>query len=95
MVERAAWPTAETMQTLEERAEHADRSPEEQIAALIAACRGAMRLIALREDRERVMSFVDPLPESTQRALARLRREYRATQKRRMRDAPGEPTPDP
>lgn len=41
------------------------------------ACRAAARQLAARSDRERLLAYRDPLPESTQRTLARLRARYR------------------
>ena len=38
-----------------------------------AACRGAARQLELRPDRAKVLAWRDPLPESTVRALTRLR----------------------
>lgn len=48
-------------------------TPEQRSELLLAVCRGAAALLRAREDAERASSFVDPLPESTLRALARLR----------------------
>jgi hypothetical protein len=50
----------------------------ERAELLIAVCRAGAELLASRPDAERIASFVDPLPESTVRALARLRAEHRA-----------------
>ena len=44
---------------------------------LAAACRGAARQLANRPDRERILAYRDPLPESSVAILARLREEYR------------------
>ncbi|MBN2496154.1 MAG: hypothetical protein JXR96_16295 [Deltaproteobacteria bacterium] len=52
-----------------------DMSPEQRLALVAAACRAMMRMPALRDDRERVLAHEDPLPSSSVRALARLRRE--------------------
>jgi hypothetical protein len=41
------------------------------------ACRAAARQLAARSDRERLLAYRDPLPESTQRTLARLRARWR------------------
>ena len=56
-------------------------APEERLKLLAAACRGAARLLRLRGDRERVLRYVEPLPESSQRALERLRREFSRDQR--------------
>ncbi len=53
--------------------------PDAQKAALLAAlCRDGMRLLAAQDDPAAAARWRDPLPESSVRALARLRREYRA-----------------
>src|SRR4029450_5371940 len=49
------------------------RSPEEHHRALAAACRAAARQLAQRADRERLLAYRDPLPDSTLAALRRLR----------------------
>lgn len=55
------------------------RPPEAHQRATAAACRAAARQLAQRADRERLLAFRDPLPESTLAALRRLR----ATARRR------------
>ncbi|MBI5498675.1 MAG: hypothetical protein HY907_00405 [Deltaproteobacteria bacterium] len=59
-------------------------TPEERGHVLAAACRAAARLLAVRDDREQVLAYEDPLPVSSQRALERLR----ATATRRRNGAP-------
>ena len=49
-------------------------TPEERLAATATLCRDAMILLAMNPKRDRVIALRDPLPESTRRALARLRR---------------------
>lgn len=56
--------------TVSERAQH-----------MAAACRGAARMLASRADRERVLAWVDPLPERTKEALKRLRAQARGRSK--------------
>ena len=51
-------------------------SPQQRLRLLAAACRGAARLLRLRHDQESVLQQQDPLPESSLRALERLRREH-------------------
>jgi hypothetical protein len=53
------------------------RSPEEHARATAAACRAAARQLALRPDRERLLAYRDPLPQSTRVALRRLREAAR------------------
>ncbi len=47
---------------------------EERARLLAAVCRAGARMLRSRSDAERVAEFFDPLPESSIRALARLRR---------------------
>ena len=61
----------------EEAAPYRNMKPSQRADLMAAACRAAMRLLDVREDRERVLRHVDPLPESSVRALARLRRQAR------------------
>lgn len=46
-------------------------------ALLHALCRDGMRLLAARDDADAARRWRDPLPESSVRALVRLRREFR------------------
>ncbi len=57
------------------------QTPEEQVDALIRVCRAGMRLLALRDDRDQILAHVDPLPQCSLRALARLRQEHRQRQR--------------
>ena len=49
-------------------------APEQRLAVTAQLCRDAMILLSMNPKRDRVLDFRDPLPESTHRALARLRR---------------------
>lgn len=53
-------------------------TPRERAELLIAVCRAGAALLRSRADAERAASYADPLPESTVRALARLRAEARS-----------------
>jgi hypothetical protein len=64
---------------------------EERARLLAAACRAGARMLRSRPDAERVAEFLDPLPESSVRALARLRRE--AAARRRPVDLPSRAGP--
>jgi hypothetical protein len=55
--------------------------PEAHIERIRTACRSAMRMLALRADREQLLAHREPLPQSSQVILARLR----AQQRRRSR----------
>ena len=48
-------------------------TPGDRARLLAAACRAGAELLRSRPDAERAAAFRDPLPESTARALARLR----------------------
>jgi hypothetical protein len=48
-------------------------TPEERWRAPSAACRSAARQLAARPDRQRILDYRDPLPESTIALLCRLR----------------------
>ena len=52
-------------------------SSEEHWRLTAAACRAAARQLANRADRERILAYRDPLPESTVRLLRRLRDQHR------------------
>jgi hypothetical protein len=53
-------------------------SDAERADLLVAACRAGAKILLSRPDAERIAGYQDPLPQSTVRALARLRAAYRA-----------------
>jgi hypothetical protein len=55
----------------------AKQDPQQRFATLRRACATGMKLLKLNRDPEQVLKWVDPLPESSRAALARLRAEYR------------------
>jgi hypothetical protein len=57
----------------DEAAPYIGLSPEERVRLLAAACRAGARLLRARPDAARLLDGIDPLPESTERALHRLR----------------------
>lgn len=61
-----------------EAEEYGALTPEQRAYLLVAACRAGAKLLRSLPDPERIAAYVDPLPESSVRALARLRDEYRA-----------------
>jgi hypothetical protein len=61
----------------EEAAEWRSLTDEERIREVRACCRAARRWLAYHPDPGRALGFRDPLPESSERALARLRAQYR------------------
>jgi hypothetical protein len=48
-------------------------SPEERLAVVAALCKDAVTLLNMNAKREVVLTMRDQVPESTNRALARLR----------------------
>lgn len=60
-----------------EVAEYRDLTPEERGHLMALACRASERLLRSRSDATEIRSFRDPLPESTERALSRLRAALR------------------
>ena len=48
-------------------------TPEQRLAAVAALCRDNLALLNMNPRREAVLALRDPLPDSTVRALARLR----------------------
>ena len=47
--------------------------PEQRLAAVFALSRDALTLLAMNEQREKILAMRDPVPESTRLALRRLR----------------------
>lgn len=71
------WAVDDKASVAREAAEWRHRTDAERAQALAAACRAAARLLAARSDRERVQSWVDPLPAHSVAALQRLRARAR------------------
>jgi hypothetical protein len=61
-----------------EAAPYRGLSAEARARATAAACRAAARQLAARPDRERILAFRDPLPESSVAVLRDLRRAAKA-----------------
>jgi hypothetical protein len=57
----------------DEAAPYVGLAPAERARLLAAACRAGVKLLRARTDAARLLERVDPLPESSQRALERLR----------------------
>jgi hypothetical protein len=68
------WAIDERRSLLNEAKEYRHLSPEERGKLLAAACRSAARMLRSRPDRDLVLERRDPLPESSVRALEKLRR---------------------
>ena len=71
------WVVSDAESVRSEAEPYRDLTPEQRGALLAAACRAAARLLRARDDAAAVLAHRDPLPESTIRALERLRREVR------------------
>jgi hypothetical protein len=67
------WVVSNAESLREEAAPYVGLSPEERARMLGAACRAGVRLLRARPDAARLLERTDPLPESTERALVRLR----------------------
>jgi hypothetical protein len=61
-----------------EAEEYGPLSVEQRGKLLASACRAAGDILRARADAQVALDYVDPLPESTQRALARLRAQFQA-----------------
>lgn len=77
MAEVPKWVVDDAASIAEEAAPYVTMRAEERLQHLAAACRAAARLLELREDAQIALDYEDPLPESSLRALARLRAEAR------------------
>jgi len=73
------WVTDNASSVREEAAEYVAMTPAERGVLLAAACRAGVKLLRARSDMAKVLEWVDPLPESTELALARLRALHRGT----------------
>jgi hypothetical protein len=69
------WAVDDAVSVRREAAPYRELAPEARAALMAAACRAAARLLASRVDRGRVLAYRDPLPESTRRAVVRLREQ--------------------
>ncbi|MFO0559249.1 MAG: hypothetical protein U0269_14635 [Polyangiales bacterium] len=73
--ELPAWVIDDEQSVREECADYVAMPPEEKMRLLAELLRDAARILAARSDAQRALDWVDPLPESSLRALARLRSE--------------------
>lgn len=71
------WVTSNEASVWRETAQARHQTPAERWADVVAACDMLRLYWGLPGYPERVKAAVDPLPESSVRALARLREEYR------------------
>lgn len=70
-----AWVVEDVESVRRESLPYRSMSDEERLRLLAASCRAMSRLLAAREDADLVLRLVDPVPASTRRILARLRRQ--------------------
>ncbi len=71
-----AWVVDDQVSVEEEAKPYVAMNPEQRANHLALACRAAVRLLLVRDDWRTVLNHIDPLPDSTIRALTRLRREF-------------------
>jgi hypothetical protein len=71
------WLADNRSAVLWEVADAAAQSPQQRFEALRRACATGAELLRLNPHPQRVLDWVDPLPESSRAALARLRAEHR------------------
>ncbi len=69
------WVIDDAESVREECAPYVAMPPAERMRILAGLLRDADRILAARADSEAALAWVDPLPESTVRALERLRAE--------------------
>ena len=71
------WVVDDATSVRNEAAPYRDMTPTERGALLAAACRSAARILRSRADAAQILELRDTLPESSERALERLRVQYR------------------
>jgi hypothetical protein len=72
------WVISNQESVRREAAPYRTMSPERRLALGAVAARSVMKLAFLAADRDTVLGYRDPLPESSRRALERLRARRRA-----------------
>lgn len=77
-----AWVTEADAEEREQFEYHASLTDEERGAVLAAVCRTVARTLSLHTKARRALEYRDPWPESTLRALERLRGEARKLRER-------------
>ena len=81
MAQLPGWVTSNEASVWRETAEARRMSPAERWRDVVTACDTLRLYWSLPGYPERVRAAVDPLPPSTQQALARLREEYRRSRR--------------
>ena len=77
MVKLPGWAVDDETAIRREASRYRGLSVEERAQLTAMACRSAARQLRARPDREQLLAYRDPLPESSVRALARLRVRHR------------------
>jgi hypothetical protein len=67
------WAVDNRTAVAREAAPYRGLTPAQRAQALAAACRAAARQLAERPDRQRLLEYRDPLPQSSVAVLRRLR----------------------
>ena len=81
MARLAALPGWTRTSVEDEVADYRNMSPDQRAEALVDACRSAAMLLDSKPEleRQKIIDYVDPLPESTLKALRRLRAKLKDT----------------
>ncbi len=69
-----AWVVSNQESVRRESEPYRHLTMDQRFELVRSACADAMRLLAMRPDADQALDYQDPLPESTRRALDRLRR---------------------
>jgi hypothetical protein len=77
MAELPGWVVDNRTAVEREAAPYRGLSAAERWRLTAAACRAAARQLASRPDREKLLAYRDPLPESSLAILRRLREQHR------------------
>lgn len=75
------WVVDNRTSVLREAAPYREMTPEQRLKLMSTLCDEAMKQLNAREDRDAVLRFREPLPQSSVEALARLRAEFARTNK--------------
>ena len=75
--ELPGWVVDHRTSVLQKVEPYRHKTPEERARDLWDVCEAAAQLLVLNRNRKKVLAMQDPLPESTVRALARLRAKAR------------------
>jgi hypothetical protein len=67
------WVTDNATSLRDEAAPYVGLTPQARALMLAAACRAGAKLLRARPDAQAILERTDPLPQSSERALARLR----------------------